>query len=57
MNSFDFLDLDMCLDGNLSLGLQPLTGANDHEFSFSDIFKLSLLALSRDKSLFQDHSS
>lgn len=27
----------MCLDRNLSLGLQPLTRASDHEFSFIDI--------------------
>ena len=33
----DLLALDTCLDGILGLGLQPLTGANGHEFSFSDI--------------------
>ena len=27
----------MCLDRNLSLGLQPLTRASDHEFSLIDI--------------------
>ena len=36
-STLDFFALNMCSDGNLSLGLQALTEANDQEFSFRDI--------------------